>query len=282
MNVVCDGANARSVEGVILYEGFTIKSRQNQPGRVVFHATNSSDQTENVVGDLGEHCMICGDELEYLVHAEEFICVLCGKEERGYVWCMQGHYVCDYCHGIDSEFHIKEIVMNSTSINPIEIAEVGMRHPLVPMIGCENAWVASAALMSAIRNEGSFGVTNEDIIEALRRTQRQSIGAFCGLTGICGVTVGIGAAFAVLLGAECPKGRETKANMNIVGKVVQKIADETGPCCCKNFVRIALELAVKELKDILNIQLEITAPQKPCAFVEKHPHGCRREQCRYF
>lgn len=256
-------------------------ARQNQPGRVSFHVVYGQHKT-SATGDIGEHCMICGDELEYLTHAEEFICVLCGKEERGYVWCTQGHYVCDYCHGVDSEFHIKEIALNSTSKDPIEIAEIGMQHPLVPTLGCENAWVAAVSLMAAIRNEGSFGVTNDDIIEALRRTQRQSIGAFCGLTGICGVTIALGACFAVLLGAECPKGRETKENMNMVAKVVQAIADETGPCCCKNFVRIALELATKELKSSLGIDLVISTPPKPCVFIDKHPLGCRREACRYF
>lgn len=226
--------------------------------------------------------MICGDDLEYLKQAEEFICVLCGKEERGYVWCMQGHYVCDYCHGIDSEYHIKELALTSTTKNPLVIAEQGMRHPLVPMIGCENAWVAAAALMAAIRNEGSFEVANDDVVEALRRTQRQSIGAFCGLTGVCGVTVAIGACFGVLLGAECPKGKETKATMNLVAKVVQAIADETGPCCCKNFVRIALELAAEELRTGLRVNLDMEPLTERCVFVEKHPHGCRREECRYY
>lgn len=47
---------------------------------------------------------------------------------------------------------------------------------VVPMLGCENAWIAAGVLMAALKNEGTARVTDEQIVEALNRTKRQAIG----------------------------------------------------------------------------------------------------------
>jgi len=152
----------------------------------------------------------------------------------------------------------------------------------VPMLGCENAWIAAGALIAAIRNEGSITVTDDQIREVLNRTARQAVGGYCGLTGVCGVAVAIGACFSVLLGAACPKDQETETTMKVVAKMVSTIADETGPCCCKSFVRKALTEAVKLVKENLGVSLPILIDDTICKHVERHPHGCREEKCSYF
>ena len=150
------------------------------------------------------------------------------------------------------------------------------------MLGCENAWIAAGALMAALRNEGTLPITDAQVLEALNRTHRQAIGGYCGLTGVCGIAPGIGACFSVILGAACPKDRETATTMKVVAKIVNAIAQETGPCCCKNFVRRALTEAVALVKEILNISLTRSPVPTVCTDVERHPHGCRQEKCRYF
>lgn len=152
----------------------------------------------------------------------------------------------------------------------------------VPMLGCENAWIAAGALMAALKNEGKLKLTDTQIIEALNRTHRQAIGGYCGLTGVCGIAPGIGACFSVILGAACPKNQETATTMTVVAKIISVIAQETGPCCCKNFVRHALTEAVALVEQILNISLPQSASQIVCTDIERHPHGCRREKCSYF
>ena len=173
--------------------------------------------------------------------------------------------------------------MNSKSSNPLEIAENLMGYTdKVPMLGCENAWIAAGALMAALKNHGTIKITNEQIDEALNRTRKQAIGGYCGLTGVCGIAPAIGACFSVILGAACPKDQETAITMRVVGKIVNAIANQTGPCCCKNFVRTALCEAVKLAGEYLNVILTLSEETIICTHVERHPHGCRKDRCPYY
>ncbi|MDR3543631.1 MAG: DUF5714 domain-containing protein [Desulfosporosinus sp.] len=172
--------------------------------------------------------------------------------------------------------------ITSKSVNSIEIAEHLMDLNNVPMLGCENAWIAAGALMAALKNEGTAKVTNEQIVEALNRTKKQAIGGYCGLTGVCGIAPAIGACFSVILGAACSKDQETAIAMRIVARILDTIAKETGPCCCKNFVRKSLAEAVKMVKDYLCVHLPIVSDNIACKHVDRHPHGCREEKCSYF
>ena len=136
--------------------------------------------------------------------------------------------------------------------------------------------------MAALKNEGTLKITDAQILEVLNRTHRQAIGGYCGLTGVCGIAPGIGACYSVLLGAACPKDRETATTMMVVAKIVNVIAQETGPCCCKNFVRHALTEAVALVQKLLNISLPQSSDPIVCTDVERHPHGCRLDKCSYF
>jgi len=157
-----------------------------------------------------------------------------------------------------------------------------MANPNVPMLGCENAWIAAGAYMVALKNQGCVTVSNDMIREALNRTKRQAIGGYCGLTGVCGVALAIGACFSVLLGAACPKDQETAKTMKVVGQVVNAIAEQTGPCCCKNFVRTALGVAIEATKEIFQASLQGAPSEIKCSHSARHPHGCRKEKCPYF
>lgn len=149
------------------------------------------------------------------------------------------------------------------------------------MLGCEHAWIAAGSLLAAIKNSGEIIITGSQITEALSRTRKQAIGAYCGLTGICGVAPVIGACFSIILGAACPKDQETATTMLIVSQVIKAIASQTGPCCCKNFVRTALTLSCELVNDHLNIFLP-SGGVLVCGDSKRHPHGCRKERCRYY
>lgn len=157
-----------------------------------------------------------------------------------------------------------------------------MDEPNIPMLGCEHAWIAAGALMAALKNEGTLKIAEEQVIEALNRTKRQAIGGYCGLTGVCGIVPAMGACFSVVLGASCPKDRETAATMKVVARIVERIAEETGPCCCKNFVRTALSEAILWAKECLHVSLPSPGKAIVCAHSSRHPHGCREEKCLYF
>lgn len=221
--------------------------------------------------------------MEYFDQGKELTCSQCGKQEIANICCSNGHYICDVCHGKGVFDLVKDYVMTCKSTDPLEIAETLMGNKdQVPMLGCENAWIAAGALITAIRNEGSIPITDEQVQEALNRTARQAIGGYCGLTGVCGIAVAIGACFSVILGAACPKDQETATTMNVVALIVNTIANETGPCCCKNFVRKSLTEAIKFAKEHLSVSLPIIHETIICQHVNRHPHGCRMAKCSYF
>jgi hypothetical protein len=226
--------------------------------------------------------MICGSPLEYLEQAQDLTCRFCGKTEHGYIRCPQGHYICDACHNKDSMRIIEDISFKTTSKDPVEIAELMMSHPGLPMLGCQHAYIAAGTFLAAIKNEGSRRITNEDIKEVFQRIERQAVGGYCGLTGVCGIVPAIGACFSLLLGSRCGKDMEQRITMEVVTSVSKVIADLTGPSCCKAYVRASLSVAVNLLKERLGIVLPVKDLSIACAYTSKHPHGCRESKCPYF
>lgn len=212
---------------------------------------------------------------------KEFHCIECNKKEIGYVNCPNGHYICDTCHGEKTFKSILKLIISSKENNPLIIAQRAIDSEIIPMLGCEHAWITAGALLMAIKNHGVLKISNAQIQDALNRTRRQAIGAYCGLTGVCGIAPAIGASFSVILGAACPKDKETATTMRVVSKIIEAIADETGPCCCKNFVYTALTVSCGLAKGYLNIDLPSNSETR-CKYSEIHPHGCRKERCRYY
>ena len=208
-------------------------------------------------------------------------CHFCGKTELAHVHCGQGHYICESCHGERYLRPMRSFMKLAEGDNPLLLAEGMLNKIPLPMLGCEHAWIAVAALMVALKNHGPLKITEEMMEEALSRTRKQAIGAYCGLTGICGMAPAMGAVFSVILGASCPGDLETSTTMRTVSKVIAAIADETGPCCCKNFLRTSLITAAQVLQETLQINLPVEA-EIYCVDSERHPHGCREERCRYY
>ena len=229
-----------------------------------------------------ENCMVCDGFLEYLDGAVSVVCNYCGKEDTGYVRCPQGHYVCDECHGKGAFDMIKDIALSTDEKDPLVIAELLMNHPEIPFLGCEHGLIASASLLSALRNEGSLEVSVIQIFEAMTRTQKQSMPIYCALTGVCGVPIGIGAAFSVITGAACPKDRESAITMHIVGRTINTIANDVGPMCCKSFVRTALGVGYNAAKEYFDVHLPLHRERISCFHSSKNHPNCRKEKCLYF
>jgi hypothetical protein len=177
---------------------------------------------------------------------------------------------------------IEDIAYSTTSKDPIEISELMMSYPGLTMLGCQHAYIAGGALMAALKNEGSKGISNTDITEVLNRTRKQAHGGYCGLTGVCGIAPAIGACFAVLTGSKCGKDEEQRITMEAVTRVTGAITELTGPSCCKAYGRTSLHTAVKFLKERFDIALPIKDVALKCEYSGKHPHGCRETKCPFF
>lgn len=228
-----------------------------------------------------EHCMVCGSTLKYLNEAHEATCSYCGKIEHGHISCPKGHYICETCHNRDVMKIIKDIAFTTKSENPFEISDIIMSYPGLPMLGCQHAYIAGGAFMVAIKNEGSKRITNKEIEEVFRRTEKQAHGGYCGLSGVCGIAPAIGACFAVITGSKCGKDEEQRITMEAATRVTRAITNLTGPSCCKAYVWTSLDAAVNYLKKSIGIVLPLSK-SIICNYSGKHPHGCREERCPYF
>ncbi|WP_457575031.1 DUF5714 domain-containing protein [Desulfolithobacter sp.] len=225
--------------------------------------------------------MICGAPLRYLDKPVEVTCHYCGRQDKGYIACPDGHFVCEQCHNRDAMEVIEEIINTTSSTDPQQIAMEAMNIPNLPMLGCQHAFIAGGALMAALINQGNLALTKEDIKEVFHRTGKQAHGGYCGLTGICGIAPAIGACAAVYNGSRCGYGAEQRATMELVTRVTRAITDLTGPSCCKAYVRSALEVAVAFFNSKYNSDLPVTSGPK-CFHADLHPHGCRENRCPYF
>lgn len=229
----------------------------------------------------GENCVICGGSLNYLDEPIGAECFYCNKEERTRITCPEGHFVCDECHGKGAYEAIKEIALSSDSREPLSLAEDMMSHPSVPMLGCENALIVPASLMTALRNNG-VEIEDKDLVEAMDRTREQSKPPYCALTGACGVALGVGATISVLVNAQCPKDRPSAITMHSLARVLGAMANDVGPMCCKSFVRTAIGVAHNLLKEYLEIYIPVRRDIISCVFSDRHPHECRKSKCLYY
>jgi hypothetical protein len=228
-----------------------------------------------------QNCLLCGLPLEYLTASHEMTCSLCGGAGRGYMKCSASHYVCDACHNLDAMGFIREASMKAASADPFATAELMMGHPSVPMLGCQHAFIAAGALLSALRNAG-VSIEDGDIDEAFARLGRQAAGGYCGLTGVCGIVPAMGACFSILTGARCGTDSEQRMVMEAVVKTASAIGALTGPSCCKAYVRASLEVAADMLCDRAGIPLAGRGRKTACSHASSHPHGCRLERCPYY
>lgn len=239
------------------------------------------ERPENAGGRWTEQCQLCGAPLSYLLHGDEVTCSSCGRKETGHVVCPNGHYICDHCHNREALRLIEIVVYSSFSTDPLEIAELAMEDAGLPMLGCQHAYIAGGALMAALRNEGSLDISNADIEEVFTRTAEQARGGYCGLTGVCGIVPAMGACLAVVSGSRCGTDKEQRTTMELVTRVSGRVAELTGPSCCKAYVRAALQEAADFFRTSRSIEFDTHASIE-CRFSARHPHGCRKERCPYY
>lgn len=235
------------------------------------------DEADNTMQD----CHICGTSLEYRAEGIPVRCTVCGREERGNVLCPEGHYVCEACHSPDFSTDLRTFLRESSETSPFVLAEELMDHHGLPMLGCEHAHIAAGALMTALRNSGQAGVDDGRVEEALARTARQAVSAYCGLSGVCGVVPALGACYSVLVGARCGLGPQTKATMELTGRLGLVAAEHAEPGCCKAYVRACLATTTEYMEETLDINLPGPISAR-CLHHARHPHGCRGPACPWY
>jgi len=204
----------------------------------------------------------------------------CGRRERAYVKCPEGHYICESCHNKEARSLIETFLLTTKLTNPFAIASLLLEDQRMPMLGCHHAYMAGGILACAIKNAYPK-IAAPPLEEIFARIEKQAHGGYCGLTGVCGIVPAIGAVFAVLTQSHCGTDREQKMVMEVTTAVSRKIWELTGPSCCRAYLWASLSVADSYLRNFFQIELPTTDVAFSCMAGPRHPHGCRGEKCPY-
>ena len=128
--------------------------------------------------------------------------------------------------------------------DPAQIFLRMARKDYVSMHGPEHHVLDGACLLTAFHNAGG---NLTDLPEALKRLMNEGLrmpGAVCGLWGVCGAVMSIGAALAIIEGTG-PLSTDGSwgSHMRYTSAALARLAETGGPRCCKRDAFTALQTA---------------------------------------
>ena len=228
--------------------------------------------------NLKNGCMICGEELVYRDSAAQMECAVCHRTFESNAVCRKGHFVCDECHAKSGAELIIEECRHLKSGDPAEIMRELMRKPFIHMHGPEHHVLAGAALLTAFKNSGG----EVDLFEALEEMKRRGEkipGGTCGFWGCCGAAISAGIFISIVTGATPLAKDEWKLANFVTADALSAIAEKGGPRCCKRDSFLAVEAAVRAVKEHLGIEMGSGSRIK-CEF-SKLNGQCIGKRCPY-
>jgi len=228
-------------------------------------------------------CLLCDAPMEALGTPKEVPCIFCGERESVLLSCPDAHHICDCCRSQDVRLAIETMAQTTGLTDPIRIAELMMGHPRIGMLDCDHTFIAAGAFMAALKNS-PYGskITDNEVREVLDRTARQTTRESCAQTGVCGIVPAMGACVALFLDVRFGSDREQQITMDAVTNISQALTDQTGPICCKAYVRVSISVASTFFAERFGILLPTSRTAVVCRSSEKHPFGCREGKCVYY
>jgi hypothetical protein len=225
-------------------------------------------------------CLICGGDLEYLDEPKEMECSYCRQKSLSDTRCVNGHYICDRCHRLETEDLIEVICLHSTENNPFILAERIFASPLVKMHGPEHHFLVPAVLIAALYNQTREPGKKERGIKNARHRAGMVKGGFCGLLGDCGAAVGAGIFISIVTGATPLSNEEWRMANLMTARALERIALHGGPRCCKRNTFLALQEAIRFLSKEMGIRLPEPG-ELYCRFSDQN-RECLKERCPFF
>lgn len=207
-------------------------------------------------GEKNEECLVCSAPLEYLKAQTEMECHYCHKKFMSNTRCINGHYICDSCHGRMGLYVIEEICRNTKSRNPIAIMKEIIGSPHIHMHGPEHHVLVGSALLAAYNNAGG----GLDLVRCLKEMQNrgsQVPGGICGLWGACGAGISTGIFISLVTGASPLSGREWGLSNRMTSQSLEAISRTGGPRCCKRDSYTAILEAARFVTLHFGIQMEL-------------------------
>jgi hypothetical protein len=226
-------------------------------------------------------CMVCGEELVYSEIHVPASCFYCGTAHETNARCVNGHYVCDDCHGGSAKDLIERYCIHADSKAPLAMATTLMKYPVVKMHGPEHHFLVPAVLLAAYCNR--LKVPSEEKGEKIRLARKRAEdikGGFCGFHGACGAAIGAGIFISIVANATPLSGAEWKLCNLVTARCLQVIAMQGGPRCCKRDSFLAITTAAEFLRDEFGVSLDIDQPVQ-CTFSNLNGE-CLFEECLYY
>jgi len=232
-----------------------------------------------ILGTYKEGCLICGSPLNYFADSSSMECEICHKKFVSNAKCSNGHYICDSCHQIKGVDYIEQYCLDHHQSNPIALLNSVLKSGSIKMHGPEHHFLVPAVLITAYYTK----LKKEDFIapklKIAKQRAKQILGGFCGFYGTCGAGIGNGIFLSIVLDSTPLKTQEWKLSNLLTAKTLERIADSGGPRCCKRDSFIAIEMAVKFIKQQLKVELEISPIL--CSFSSLN-NECKLTQCQYY
>ena len=174
---------------------------------------------------------------------------------------------------------IIDFCVQETSRDPMEVFGNAAKQDFVRMHGPEHHVLDGACLLTAFHNAGG---NLPDLSQALQRLMAEGLrmpGAVCGLWGVCGAVMSVGAALAIIDGTG-PLSTDGSwgSHMQYTSTVLARLAEIGGPRCCKRDAFVALQTACDYAEKRYGVHLG-GHPVK-CAYSPFNPQ-CLGNRCPY-
>ena len=226
-------------------------------------------------------CLICGKELVYFETERDLVCMYCGETHSANASCVDGHFVCDRCHGSSANDLIERTCLQETGSDPLALAIKLMRSPQFHMHGPEHHFMVPAVLLAAWHNQsaGPQGDLAKQLAQARKRAEIVP-GGFCGFQGACGAAIGTGI-FVSVITESTPTSKETWGLSNLMtAESLKAIAEPGGPRCCKRDSFLALLTAMEFMKVHFGATWQVEQPVI-CTFISLNKE-CIHRDCPFF
>ncbi len=203
-------------------------------------------------------CLLCGAPLAYDARPDLRPCTFCGREIPSAMSCVEGHFVCDDCHGAGAIEAIERMCLTSTETDMVALMARTRLHPSIAMHGPEHHGLVPGVILAACRNAGAI-VSDEMIRDAIRRGAKHP-GGSCGYAGTCGAAMGLGIAFSTALAASPIVGPLRGEVLRLVGTALARLGALDAPRCCQRDCWFALQVAAERAPDLLGVSPTAHAP----------------------
>lgn len=220
-------------------------------------------------------CMVCGNDLIYILDVLRAECFYCGKENMTNVFCLGGHYVCDECHRKDILEIVEMECIKSDLTDPAELLLWLYDLPKLHMHGPEYHSIVPAVLVTAYQNS----IEKKDIStikEAISRG-KAIFGGICGTHGACGAGIGVGVAYSVIHQVTPYSINDRGIANKMTALALTAISQFGGPRCCKRDSMIAIEIAIKHFNCYVD-----TGEGKYICSQYYNNDMCIKDNCPYF